>query len=37
MVSSEKQEGVTDLDFYRNQAYDLVKKIAYVFLTTARQ
>jgi len=29
MVSSEKQEGVTDLDFYRNQAYDLVKKIAF--------
>ncbi len=28
-VSSEKQEGVTNLDFYRNQAYDLVKKITF--------
>ncbi len=29
VVNDEKHEGVTDLDFYRNQAYDLVKTIAF--------
>jgi hypothetical protein len=35
MVSSEKQEGVTDLDFYRNQAHLLhchSRHVALVFL-----